>query len=76
MSTTYKETGQETKKLIMEFYDQILIKELNLSWFEVQKKYQALGSEPGIYPDSIILLWRLIEYFNIKEVSFKRLVVF
>lgn len=37
-------------------YNKWLIETINLDWFKIREQYKLLGNEPGIYPDTAMLL--------------------
>lgn len=45
-----------------------LVKEINIDWFCAQDIYYNIGNAPGIYPDTILLLLKIIDYYNVKKI--------
>lgn len=49
-------------------YNQILIDELNIDWFQLRDTAIALGNGPGLYPDTAACLSKVVQMPNIKTI--------
>lgn len=49
-------------------YNELLIKELDIDWFQLQSTADKLGNGPGLYPDTAALLLNLVKLFSINNV--------
>lgn len=45
-----------------------LIKEIKIDWFHAQDLYFNIGNAPGMYPDTLLLLLKIIDQYNVKKI--------
>jgi len=46
----------DTEIHLYKMFNDELIKNTNIDWFEVEAIYGKLGNAPGIYPDTLLLI--------------------
>lgn len=49
-------------------FNKELMKNTEINWFEVEDIYKKIGNAPGIYPDSLLMLYSIINNYHIKKI--------
>lgn len=54
---------------LYKIFDDTLTKEIGIRWSDADIIFHTIGNAPGIYPDSLLLITRMIKKFPIKSVT-------
>lgn len=49
-------------------FDEELIKDIGIGWFDAKKVYDSIGNSPGTYPDTLLFFMKMIRKFPIKKI--------
>ena len=56
------------QQTILEFWTKKLYDECGIDWIEIRKYLEPLGNFPGIYPDTALMLCKLIKFYDLKSI--------
>lgn len=53
---------------ILQFYNDILFEECGIDYNDAVELYDKIGNVPGVYPDTLLLLIKMIKHFKLKSI--------